>query len=81
MSWMSWNFIKFHKILFQTDAEKQKSFIPKKNIFYAVVSKYAKIVQKMALAVLIFSEGFENFRSKCCLKSKNIRVREIQTIL
>ena len=34
--WMSWNFVRFHKILFQTDAEsfsfyleKQKSFIPK----------------------------------------------------
>ena len=38
--------------------EKQKSFIPKKNMFLAIVSKYAKIVQKVALAVLIFSEGF-----------------------
>ena len=42
--------------------EKQKSFIPKKNIFYAVVSKYVKIDPKDLsltwLAVLIFSEGF-----------------------
>ena len=52
---MSWNFERFHEILFQTDAEvkvpafdleKQKSFIPKKNMFYAIVSKYAKIVPK-----------------------------------
>ena len=39
--------------------EKQKSFIPKKTIFLAVVSKHAKIIPKMALAVLIFSEGFD----------------------
>ena len=38
--------------------EKQKSFIPKKTIFLAVVSKHAKLIPKMALAVLIFSEGF-----------------------
>ena len=27
--------------------EKQKRFIPKKNIFYAVVSKYAKVDPKV----------------------------------
>ena len=44
--WMSWNFVSFHDILFQTDvekfsflSEKQKSFIPKKNMIQAVVSK------------------------------------------
>ena len=44
--WMSWNFVRFHEILFQTDAEnfsflywKQKSFIPKEYIILAVVSK------------------------------------------
>ena len=39
--------------------EKQKSFIPKKTIFQAVVSKYAKRDKKDAFAVLIFSEGFD----------------------
>ena len=40
--------------------EKQTSVIPKKNIFLAVVSlNMPREVQKMALAVLIFSEGFE----------------------
>ena len=35
MSWMSWNFVRFHEILFQTAfyLEKQKSFIPKKIFF------------------------------------------------
>ena len=34
--------------------EKQKSFIPKKNF-----KPYSVTIQKMALAVLIFSEGFD----------------------
>ena len=40
ISWMSWNFVRFHEIQFQTDVEslsfyleKQKCFIPNKNIF------------------------------------------------
>ena len=52
ISWMSWNFERFHEIQFQIDA---KSVIPKKYIFQAVPPRY---VQEMALAVLIFSEGF-----------------------
>ena len=65
MSWMNWNFVRFHKILFQTDAEsfsflswKTKKFYSQKNIFQAVVSKNAKRCQNVAFAVLIFSEGF-----------------------
>ena len=30
MSWMNWNFVRFYEIIFQTDAEKQQIFIPKK---------------------------------------------------
>ena len=41
MSWMSWNYVRFYEIQFYTYAE---SFIPKKYIFQAVVSKYAKRV-------------------------------------
>ena len=45
---------------YYTDFKNKKSFIPKKNIFLAVVSlNMPREVQKMALAVLIFSEGFE----------------------
>ena len=43
MSWMSWNYVRFYEIQFYTYAE---SFIPKKYIFQAVVSKYAKIDPK-----------------------------------
>ena len=70
--------MRFHEILFQTNAESfsiltsasnrqrqhffetdgilknEKVLFLKKNIFQAIVSKYAK----MALASLIFSEGF-----------------------
>ena len=60
--------MRFHKKLFQTDAESfsflswkhKKVLFPKKIFSKAIVSKYAKI-QKMALAVLIFSEGFDSF--------------------
>ena len=47
--------------------EKQKSFIPEKNIFLTVVSKHAKIIPKdgtsWALAFLIFSERFGMYRT------------------
>ena len=39
--------------------EKQKSFIPKKNIFLAVVSKQAKIIPKEGASRLNFPEGFD----------------------
>ena len=38
-AWLSWNFVRFHEIIIQTDAEnfsflsEKKSFIPKKAIF------------------------------------------------
>ena len=48
--------MRFHKIVFQTDAEKQKRFIPKK-IFFRPLNMPRQF-QKMPLAVLIFSEGF-----------------------
>ena len=38
--------------------EKQKSFVPKKIIFYAVVFKYTTVDPKDGVAVPIFSEGF-----------------------
>ena len=44
--------------------EKQKSFIPKKYIIQAVVSKQAKEFQQMAFAVPIFSEGFGKMLKK-----------------
>ena len=39
--------------------EKQKSVIPKKNIFKAIVSKYAKIDFKDGACCPNFQEGFE----------------------
>ena len=39
--------------------EKQKSFIPKKNIFLAVFSKHAKIILKDGASRLNFPEGFD----------------------
>ena len=44
--------------------EKQKSFLPKKYIFLAVVSKYAK----MELAVLIFCESYAWMLQRCYTK-------------
>ena len=38
--------------------EKQKRFIPKKIFFKPLSLNMPKYIQKMALAVLIFSEGF-----------------------
>ena len=50
--------MRFHKILFQTDAEKQKSFIPKKKLSYAK-SELALISKQPALLTdPIFSNGF-----------------------
>ena len=59
MGWLVETFVKLHKIVFQTDAENlswkfalsilknnKVLCIPKKNMFCAVVSKYAKIVPK-----------------------------------
>ena len=40
--------------------EKQKSFIPKKIFFRPLAVNMPREIQKMALAVLIFSEGFGN---------------------
>ena len=44
--------------------EKQKSFIPKKICFKPLSLNMPQSAQKMALAVLIFSEGFVNTLSK-----------------
>jgi hypothetical protein len=38
--------------------EKQKSFIPKKNVFLAVVSKHAKIIPKDGASRPNLREGF-----------------------
>ena len=54
MSWLSWNFVRSHEILFQTDTESlsflswktKKVLSPQKNFFLAVVSKHAKIIPK-----------------------------------
>ena len=60
MSWMSWNFVRFHKILFQTDAESFNFLSWKKKIF---LKKYflgrCQYQNKKALFTdPIFSEGF-----------------------
>ena len=62
MGWMSWNFVRFHKILLQIDAKsfscvswKTKVLFLKKNLLSCSV----QMCQKMAFAVLIFSEGFD----------------------
>ena len=44
--------------------EKQKSFIPKKNIFLAVFSKHAKIIPKDGASRLNFPEGFGQCNDK-----------------
>ena len=44
--------------------EKQKSFISKKNIFLAVVSKQAKIIPKDGASPLNFPEGFDQYLIK-----------------
>ena len=56
--WLSWNFVRFRGILFQTDAEsfsfeKQKSFIPKKKL-----SRCQYQNKKAFFTDPIFSEGF-----------------------
>ena len=57
-----WGFTKFiFKQILKVSAfylEKQKSFIPKKNIFLAVFSKHAKIIPKDGASRLNFPKGF-----------------------
>ena len=57
-----WGFTKFYfKQMLKVSAfyhEKQKSFIPKKNIFLAVVSKHAKIIPKDVASCPIFQWRF-----------------------
>ena len=57
-----WGFTKFFfKPILKVSAfyfEKQKSFIPKKYFFWAVVSKQAKIIPKEGASRLNFPEGF-----------------------
>ena len=57
-----WGFTKFiFKQILKVSAfylEKQKSFIPKKNVFLAVVSKHAKIIPKDGASRPNLREGF-----------------------
>ena len=58
--WLSWNFVRFHEILFQTDSvsafylEKQKSFIPKKKF----LSRCQYQNKKALFTDSIFTDGF-----------------------
>ena len=51
---MTWNFLRFHEILFQTDAVRQKSFIPKK--YDLGCCQYQN--KKALFTDPIFSDGF-----------------------
>ena len=68
-----WGFTKFiFKQILKVSAfylEKQKSFIPKKNIFLAVFSKHAKIIPKDGASRLNFPGGFATiYTKKICYK-------------
>ena len=74
--WLSWNFVRFHKILFQTVAFylEKKSFIPKKNCFWPLsISK-----QKSFVDWLNFPGRFwlRQYRKNVCLttmwKAENV---------
>ena len=62
---MSWNFVRLHEIFFQADAEsftflswKTKKVYSLKKFFRPKSLNMPREIQKMAFAVLIFSEGF-----------------------
>jgi hypothetical protein len=87
--WRSWmNFERFHEIWFQTDAfylEKQKSFIPKKNIFQDLFSKHALNMPKDNICCPNFQWRFwiEGFSPRLVLPAilgKGSAWREIQNL-
>ena len=46
MSWISWNFVKFHYILFQTDAESFSFLSWKAKMFYIFLKKYLYFIKQ-----------------------------------
>ena len=62
--WLSWNFVRFHKILFQTDAESFSSLSWKTKTKYSWEKYFLGCCQyqnkkKALFTDLIFSEGFD----------------------
>ena len=75
---MSWNFVRFHEIQFQTEPSfsflswKTKKFYPYKNIFF---SRTAKIDPKDGISRLNFLKGFDHENEKkgvCSTSKKNV---------
>ena len=79
--WLSWNFVRFNEIqMLKVSAfylEKQNSFIPKKNIFWAVadiktkklclLTQFSRTVLDMPKYQLILTPpDFQTFRCPCC---------------
>ena len=74
--WMSWNFVRFHEILFQTDAESFSFLSWKTKKFYSKNNPYLKTVNPLYCSVIFFhqSQFYSYFFYLSRLESKVSRI-------
>ena len=81
---MCWNFVRFHKIYFQTDSESftflswKTNVLFRKKYFFGRIFKHAKIIPKNGASRLNFPEGFA--RDYTIFRANNLLPMAMQCI-